>query len=86
MMNTAATTEEFPITVGRFTFTEDGGLIGPADYMATGRVDELVDRLEAGTLHTFNMNPHRETHPIRSVLVAIQTDYAGWIGMRRYRA
>jgi len=67
-------------TVGQF-YTEDGSLFGPAEYMREQGNAKLDDIL-AGTDAAFNIcvgfSPDVET----AILVAMQTDYAGWIGAR----
>lgn len=80
---TTRTEETGVIEVGRFTFDcETKSLRGPAAYMADGGPDRVLARIAAGTCSSFTHNPYRESHPIRSALVSIQTDYAGWIGLR----
>lgn len=70
------------ITVGRFTFDEEANtVLGPKDYM-NERFDTFMAELLAGRSAAFNYAP-RGGDPVRDALVAVQTDYAGWIGVRQ---
>lgn len=66
--------------VGQFSI-EDGTFSGPAEYMRE-QGNAKLDGILAGTDTAFNLcagfSPDTET----AILVAMQTDYAGWIGMR----
>lgn len=69
------------IEVGRFTYHADSGAIsGPRDYVEDGHVKRVIDEVAAGKRASFNANPSALTHPIRSLLVTIQTDYAAYAG------
>jgi hypothetical protein len=71
------------ITVGRFTYDEEANtILGPQDYM-NERFDTFMADLFAGRSAAFNYAP-RGTDPVRDALVAVQTDYAGWVGMRQF--
>lgn len=70
-------------TVGKFTLNGDGTLSGRAEYMQEQGNAKLKGLLD-GTDTVFNMmsgySPDAET----AVLVALQTDYAGWLCMRQF--
>ena len=70
------------ITVGAFTMTASGTVEGPAAYMASPHgFAAIVAKMEAGesAVATFGGGSPG------SVLVAIQTHYAGWRGMEQIR-
>ena len=68
-------------TVGKFHII-DGTLYGPAAYMRE-QGNAKLDNILAGTDAAFNIcagfSPDAET----AILVALQTDYAGWLGMKQ---
>ncbi|CAG0947552.1 hypothetical protein ANRL1_04260 [Anaerolineae bacterium] len=84
--------------VGGFTL-EDGILSGPQDYMeehdgATitrcqkqrnidAPSDTLVDWILAGEDTIFNMTNHQSPDIETAILVRLQTDYAGWLGLKQ---
>lgn len=67
-------------TVGRFTI-EDGTLIGPAEYMKE-QGNAKLDKILAGKNTIFNMTSHQSPNIETAILVHLQTDFAGWLGMR----
>ena len=69
------------VTVGRFSY-ENGTITGPAQYMKD-QGNDLIDRINAGTDEILNMTAHYSPSPIQAVLVRLQTDYAGWIGVKQ---
>ena len=71
---------EAAVTVGRFTF-QNGTLSGPQEYMRE-RGNTLADRIVAGDDPMFNMTAHLSPTVECALLVRLQTDYAGWLGMR----
>lgn len=73
-------------TVGKFTFDHATGSVeGPADYMAD-RGFARIASIEAGDDPVFNMNPNSAYDPALGMMVSLQTDYAGWNGMRQFNA
>jgi hypothetical protein len=71
-----------PIKVcGRFTL-EDGMLCGPRDYMEE-QGNELLDRILAGEDTIFNMISDQSPDIETAILVRLQTDYAGWLGLKQ---
>ncbi len=68
-------------TVGRF-YIEDGALYGPALYMQE-QGDAKLAGILAGTDTVFNMTAHYSPDLETAILVALQTDYAGWAGARQ---
>jgi hypothetical protein len=67
------------ITIGRFS-CDGKTLTGPAAYMET-RGDQFLDDLLSGRRGQWALRFAPD--PIRGVLVALQTDYAAWLGMQR---
>lgn len=76
-----STNEE--ITVGRFTLTSDDSLLGPADYMRE-QGNAKLDAMIAGNDPAFNIALNYQPDYRRCLLVMLQTDYAGWKGMRQF--
>lgn len=70
------------IEVGKF-YVEGGALYGPADYMRE-QGDEKLARILAGEDTVFNMTSHLSPNIYTAILVAMQTDYAGWHGMKSF--
>lgn len=68
-------------TAGQFAI-EGSTLTGPAEYMRE-RGNALLDRVLAGQDQMFNMTAHFSPDVEMAVLVRLQTDFAGWLGMRR---
>ena len=71
-------------TVGAFKY-EDGAVFGPADYMRE-QGNDYLDKIEAGNCAVFNygaMTGKGDT--VTLVLVALQTNYAGWKGMQQFQ-
>ena len=84
-----STTSTTVTTVGRFTFDSTTGEIsGPADYMRSSDFARCKTAIENGTNVVFRaavlegLSPNVET----ALLVAVQTDYAGWAGARQFNA
>ena len=67
--------------VGRFTY-EDGILCGPKDYMEE-RGNALLDEILAGEDTIFNMTRGQSPDVETAILVRLQTDYAGWLGLKQ---
>ena len=71
--------------VGEFTY-ENGTVSGPAQYM-TEKGNAKVEDILAGRSAVFNYGVGLPgANPAQLVLVALQTDYAGWRGMRLTKA
>ena len=69
------------ITVGRFELN-DGVLSGPAEYMHE-QGNALVDAILAGQDAIFNTTRHLSPNVETAILVRLQTDLAGWLGMKQ---
>ena len=70
--------------VGQFTYdTETGTLTGPAEYMQEKGNAKLEDIL-AGRDVVANFGMLKSPNAHTAVLVALQTDYAGWHGMQLF--
>mgnify|MGYP001599359844 CR=1 FL=1 len=61
---------------GKFTVYSDGSYTGPASYMAT--VDQ--DKIVKSSILLGQASPG--TPILQIVAVALQTDYAAWLGMQ----
>lgn len=68
------------VEVGAFTY-ENGVLTGPVEYMAE-RGNARLDRILSGQDAVFNFGCTRAPSVEQAILVSLQTDYAGWKGMR----
>jgi hypothetical protein len=71
------------LTVGKFTIDDEGGLLGPGDYMRE-QGDAKLGNILAGIDLIFNMTAPYSPDLETAILVALQTDYAGWKGMRQF--
>ena len=69
-------------TVGKFQIDETGMFSGPNQYM-TEQGSCKLDEIMAGKCISFNMTCHLSPDIETAVLVAMQTDYAGWIGLQQ---
>ena len=65
----------------RFTL-EDGILCGPRDYMDAPS-NALLDKILAGEDTVFNMTADQSPDIETAILVRLQTDYAGWLGLKQ---
>ncbi len=68
-------------TVGQFSM-EEGILAGPRDYMEQ-QGNALVDKILAGEDAIFNLTSGQSPDLETALLVRLQTDYAGWLGMNQ---
>ena len=68
--------------VGEFEVSA-GAVSGPAAYM-NERYPEMIKTIEAGQSAVFNMACQQGQPMEVAVAVALQTDYAGWLGMRQF--
>ncbi len=68
-------------TVGQFSM-EEGILAGPQDYMEQ-QENALVDKIFAGEDAIFNLTSGHSPDLETALLVRLQTDYAGWLGMNQ---
>lgn len=76
---------ETKVEVGRFTFdTATQTLTGPADYFEScGGVDKAVEMALASTVFKYGA-AGASPSPQVALLVALQTDYAGFKGSRDF--
>ncbi len=72
------------VKVGKFELT-DGVLSGPAQYMAEQGNAKLA-RILAGEDVVFNVGLSRSPSVAIALLVALQTDYAGWLGLKQVQS
>lgn len=74
-------------TVGRFTFDDETNEVsGPAEYMKSEQYKRLIAEIEGGRNHTFRAAIEYSPTFEVALLVTIQTDYAGWHGMKAFNA
>ena len=67
--------------VGHFTL-EDVLLCGPLDYMEV-QGNALLDKILVGDDPIFNMTQDQSPDIETAILVRLQTDYAGWLGLKQ---
>ena len=67
--------------VGQFTY-EEGILLGPRDYMLE-QGNALLDKVLAGEDSVLNMTMTQSPDIETAILVRLQTDYAGWLGLKQ---
>lgn len=67
--------------VGQFTY-EDGILCGPRDYMLE-QGNNVLDKILAGEDTIFNLTKDQSPDVETAILVRLQTDYAGWLGLKQ---
>ncbi len=67
--------------VGQFTY-EDGILCGPRDYLEE-QGNALLDKILAGEDTIFNLTKDQSPDIETAILVRLQTDYAGWLGLKQ---
>lgn len=68
--------------VGVF-LVEDGKLFGPARYMREQGTQKL-ERILSGKDMVFNASLEHSPDVETGVLVAMQTDYAAWLGQKEF--
>jgi hypothetical protein len=67
--------------VGQFTY-EEGILCGPRDYMEE-QGNALLDKILAAEDTIFNMTKDQSPDIETAILARLQTDYAGWLGLKQ---
>ncbi len=70
------------ITVGQFSLDENYILSGPTLYM-NEQGNALTDQILAGMDTIYNTTRHLSPNMETAILVRLQTDYAGWLGMKQ---
>lgn len=72
------------IEVGAFTYEESTGTVtGPAEFMRSDEYAACVADIEAGRHVVFNYGASGASPNVgTALLVAIQTEYAAWKGVR----
>ena len=74
-------------TAGRFSLDEAGTLRGPKAYMdeqGNDKLDSILAGKDLGWDALVAHCPHNDFELL--ILVALQTDYAGWAGMQQMLA
>jgi hypothetical protein len=75
------------VTIGNFTLTSDGVVIGPKDYVESDWSERRIAQIEVGTDVVFNYATQRgDQDPVRAILVSLQTNYAEFCGWKRTQA
>ena len=67
--------------VGQFRIDDEGALWGPKAYM-NEQGDAHLAKVLAGECVSFNMTAHLSPDVETAILVSLQTNYAGWKGVR----
>lgn len=74
-------------TVGQFTFdSATSEVSGPADYIRSDEYARCIRSIENGTNHTFRAGMEHSPSLEVALLVTIQTNYAGWYGLKTFNA
>ena len=72
-----------PKTVGRFTYDPETQTVsGPAQYMRDQGNAKLA-AICAGRDEAFNLSAGYSPDVVTAILVALQTDFAGWLGYQQ---
>lgn len=75
------------VTIGAFSyFAATGEVQGPAEYLQSEAFAVVQDRINAGKSLVANEAAAHGSPPYVAALIAIQTDYAAWKGMREMEA
>ena len=70
-----------PTLLGRFTYDPATNAIsGPAGYMQSGRLEDVIAKIKAGQSHVYNEGLRLGHGGISLILVCIQTDFGAWAG------
>ena len=73
------------ITVGEFQYDhQTESIIGPAKYLASDSCKRKFDAIKSGSDTVVNFGLAQGGDIVTTTLVALQTDYAGWIGMQQF--
>ena len=71
------------ITVGEFQYDPaKNSIIGPKHYLDE-QGEALLQRITTGDDLIFNITATQSPDVMTAILVRLQTDYAGWLGMKR---
>ena len=71
------------LKIGAFQYDQENKTVsGPAAYMQE-RGNGLVDAISRGEDESLNNTAHYSPSPVVAVLVRLQTDYAGWLGIKQ---
>lgn len=74
-------------TVGQFTFDPETSTVsGPAEYMRSDEYKRCIAEIEVGASAVFRAGVEYSPSVEVALLVTIQTDYAGWLGMQTFRS
>ncbi len=77
------------LTVGNFTLSISGdriSVVGPARYMreqGNARLEQIAAGKDVVANYAWQQGTNRNLFD--AVLVSLQTDYAAWLGMQRFR-
>ena len=72
------------ITVGRFTYDPaDSTICGPDDFLGSPQARAVLEHPDRSEVVRFGLLKHPYDDPVMAVLVALQTEYGGWLGAHR---
>jgi hypothetical protein len=77
-----AKSARMPLQVAKQISLEEGVFSGPKDYMDE-QGNALLDRIVAGQDTVFNLAKDQSPDIETAILVRLQTDYAGWLGLKQ---
>lgn len=70
------------ITVGEFQYNpQEHSITGPKQYLDE-QGEALLRRITTGDDLIFNITAHLSPDAMTAILVRLQTDYAGWLGIK----
>jgi hypothetical protein len=73
------------ITVGEFQYDHaTESIIGPKEYLNSDSCQRKFDAIKSGRDTVVNFGLAQGGDVVTTTLVALQTDYAGWLGMRQF--
>ena len=69
------------ITVGRFTYDPaDSTICGPEDFLDSQQARAVLEHPDQSEVVRFGLQQHPYHDPVTAVLIALQTEYGGWLG------
>jgi hypothetical protein len=72
------------ITVGRFSYDPaDRTISGPEDFLDSAEARAVLEHPERNEVVRFGLMKHPYDDPVVAVLIALQTEFGGWLGARQ---
>lgn len=72
------------ITVGRFTYDPtDSTICGPGDFLDSPQARAVLEHPDRSEVVRFGLMRHPYDDPVKAVLIALQTEYGGWLGAQQ---